>query len=303
VIFGAVALAALLDTAPAASSPSPALTPADATFAAARRARSESAYAHYAVYATVVAFRHDGHQIVSTWDTVEDMRRRLVHAHSLAREEAAHPHVPHGTNFGVGVGPAGILPPGVMPPKGKTMNPEPTNDPIGQLSFAVDQDFGLALTAPPITASANMSDVASAVSTLPKIGRTGTVARTYDVTDLGDLSENGVALHHLGLRPLHDPRRYRLRELWLDAKSSLPVRAIVAGIGNRGPLDAIDWRVEFKQLEGGTYIARETALTPVLSDGGRLDDVTVTFTDLRATNRLTPEESLGLSSDVGTTDP
>jgi hypothetical protein len=303
VIAAALFFTALLDTAQAAASPSPALTPADATFGAARRARSESAYPHYAVYATVVTFHHDGHQIVSTWDTVEDLRRRLVHAHALAREEAAHPHVPHGTNFGMGVGPAGLLPPGVMPPKGKTMNPEPTNDPLGQLSFAVDQDFGLALTAPPITASANMSDVASAITTLPKIGRTGTVARTYAVTDLGDLSEDGVALHHLGLRPLRDPRRYRLRELWLDAKSSLPVRAVVAGIGNRWPLDAVDWRVDFKQLEGGTYIARETALAPVPSDGGRLDDVTVTFAELHATNRLTPEQSLGLSDSVGTTDP
>ena len=300
----ALLLAALIDTAPATASSSPVpSTAADALYAAARRARSESAYAHYAVYATVVTFRRNGHQIVSTWGTVEDLRRRLVHAHALAREEAAHPHVPHGTNIGVAVGPSGILGPGVMPPKGQITNPEPTDDPIGQLSFAVDQDFGLALTAPPITASADMSDVAASVSTLAKIGRTGTVARTYDVTDLGDALENGITLHHLGLRPLHDPHRFRLRELWLDAKTSLPVRAVVAGIGNRGPLDAVDWRVDFKQLEGGTYIARETALTPLSTDGGRLDDVTITFAELRATNRLTPEESLGLSGSVGTTDP
>jgi len=290
VIVSVLVLAALLDT-------------ADALYAAARRARSESAYAHYAVYATVLTFRHNGHQVVSTWDTVEDLRRRLVHAHALNREEASHPHVPHGTNFGIGAGPSGILPPGVMPPTGRTMNPEPTNDPIGQLSFAVDQDFGLALTAPPIGATADMSEVAASVTTLPKIGRTGTIARTYDVTDLGDLAENGVALHHLGLRPLRDPHRYRLRELWLDAKTSLPVRAVVAGIGKNGPLAAVDWRVEFKQLEGGTYIARETALTPLQTDGGRLDDATITFAELRATNRLTPEESLGLSDSVGTTDP
>ncbi len=296
-------LAALLDTAPsAASSPAPP-TAADALYAAARRARSESAYAHYAVYATVLTFRHNGHQVVSTWDTVEDLRRRLVHAHALNREEAAHPHVPHGTNFGVSTGPSGVLGPGVMPPKGTTANPEPTNDPIGQLSFAVDQDFGLALTAPAISASADMSVVAATVSTLPKIGRTGTVARTYDVTDLGDVVENTATLHHLGLRPLRDPQRYRLRELWLDAKTSLPVRAVVAGIGNRGPLAAVDWRVDFKQLEGGTYIARETALTPLQTDGGRLDEVTITFADLRATNRLAPEESLGFSNGVGTTDP
>ena len=301
-IAAVLVLAALLDTAPAAASP-PVASPADAMYASARRARSESAYARYAVYSTVVTFRHNGHQVVSTWDTVEDLRRRLVHSHALNREEAAHPHVPHGTNIGVGVGPSGILPPGVMPPKGKTTNPEPTNDPIGQLTFAVDQDFGLALTAPPIAATANMSEVASTVSTLQKIGRTGTIARTYDVTDLGDITENGVVLHHLGLRPLRDPHRYRLRELWLDAKTSLPLRAIVAGIGNRWPLDAVDWRVDFKQLEGGTYIARETALTPLNTDGGRLDEVTITFAELRATNRLTPQESLGLSDSVGTTDP
>jgi hypothetical protein len=301
VIAPALVLAALLDTAPVAAS-SPAPSPGDAMYASARRARSESAYAHYAVYATVLTFRHNGHQVVSTWDTVEDLRRRLVHSRALNREEAAHPHVPHGTAFSIGMGPSGILPPGVMPPKGKSP-PEPTNDPIGQLTLAVDQDFGLALTAPPIVATANMSEVASTVTTLPKIGRTGTVARTYDVTDLGDLTESGVALHHLGLRPLRDPHRFRLRELWLDAKTSLPVRAIVAGITNRGPLDAVDWRVDFKQLEGGTYIARVTALTPLNTDGGRLDDVTITFAELRATNRLTPEESLGLSDSVGTTDP
>jgi hypothetical protein len=296
-------LAALLDTAPAAaSSPTP-FSAADAMYAAARRARSESGYAHYAVYATVVTFRQNGHHVVNTWGTVEDLRRRIVHAHSLAREEAAHPHVARGTNVGFSIGPSGIQPPGVMPPKGRITNSERTDGPIGQLSFAVDQDFGLALTAPPITASADMSDVAASVSTLPKIGRTGTVARTYDVTDLGDLTENGIALHHLGLRPLSDPRRFRLRELWLDAKTWLPVRAVVAGIGNRRPLDGVDWRVEFTQLEGGTYIARETALAPLNTDEGRVDDVTITFAELRATNRLTPEESLGLSGSVGTTDP
>ncbi len=294
-------LAALLDTAPAGESPSASLTAADTLFAAARRARSESAYARYAVYATVVSFRNGAHHVVATWDTVEDLRRRIVHAHSQRREEAANPHVPHGTNIGVTAGRAGPI--YGMPPKGQIVTQEPTDDPVGQLSFAVDQDFGLALTAPPISASADMGQVAATPSTLPTIGRTGTVARTYDVTDLGDLAEDGVALHHLGLRPLRDPYRYRLRELWLDAKSALPVRAVVSGVGNRRPLDTTPWRVDFKQLDGGTYIARETALAPLDTGGGRLDDVTITFAELRPTNRLTPQESLGLSGDVGTTDP
>jgi hypothetical protein len=294
-------LALLLDASPAPASPSAAN--ADALFAASRRARSESGYAHYAVYATVVRYRRGTRDAVSTWDTVEDLRRRLVHAHGLAREEAAHPHVPHGINVGIGTGPSGLLPPGVMPPLGKTINPERPDDPFGQLTLAVDQDFGLALDAPPIGVSADMSEVASSVATLPRIGRTGTVARTYEITDLGDVTENGVALHHLGLRPLRDPRRFRLRELWTDAKTALPVRAIVAGIGNHGPLDAVRWRVDFAQMQGGTYVVRETALEPLDTSEGRIDGVTITFEELRPTNRLTPQESLGFSQGVGTTDP
>jgi hypothetical protein len=302
--LGTVALLAVtLGAAPApASSPLPAEpTAADALFTAARAARSESAYAHYTVYATVVRFHNKGHEVQNTWSSTEDMRRRLVHSRSFSREEDAHPHVPHGINFGVSGGRSGPI--YGIPPKGTIISHEPTDDPIGQLTFAVDQDFGLALNAPPIAATNDMSQVSSAVSVLPRIGRTGTIARTYEVTDLGDVAEDGVPLHHLGLRPLHDPTRYRLRELWTEAKSALPVRAIVAGVGNRSPLQDVSWRVDFMQLQGGTYVARETALAPLDTSGGRLDDVTISFTEVRPTNRLTALESIGLSSDIGTTDP
>jgi hypothetical protein len=280
-----------------AAAPEP--TAADALFRAAREARSQSAYPHYATYVTVVRFRSGAHHVTSSWQTIEDVRRRIVHAHSLPVEEAEHPHVPHGINVGVGAGPGGPQM-GVPPPvRG---HPEPTDDPIGQVTFAVDQDFGLALNAPPIAASRDMSEVASAASTLPRIGRTGTLVRTYEVENLGDVTEDGTVLHHLGLRPLRDPRRNRLRELWTEAKSSLPVRAVVAGVGNRGPLDDATWRVDFVQAQGGTFVARESALT-ALHAGSDLEDVTITFEQLRLTNHLAPYELVGLSDDVGTTDP
>src|ERR1700681_1497883 len=106
--IAAVALlgAASLGAAPPSSEPSG----PDLLFTAAREARSQSAYAHYSVYATVVRFQRGGRHVVSTWETVEDMRRRLVHARSLPREEAAHPHVPRGINLGVGgIGHSGHL--------------------------------------------------------------------------------------------------------------------------------------------------------------------------------------------------
>ena len=291
--------ASSLGAAPPSADPSA----ADLLFTRAREARSQSAYANYAVYATVVRFRRGTHTIASTWDTVEDLRRRIVHARSLSREEAAHPHTSRGTNLAISLGPSGVPGPGELPKVGRILNPAPPDDGIGQLTFAADQDFGLALNAPPIGATADMSQVSKSVTTLTQIGRTGTITSTYEVSDLGDVDDGGVALHHLGLRPLREPRRFRLRELWTDAKTSLPVRAVVAGIGNHAPLQDVSWRVEFAQIEGGTYLLRETALAPLDTSRGRLDDVTIAFEQLRPTNRLTPLEALGLSGEVGTADP
>jgi len=285
---------------------------ADALFLAARQARSQSAYPHYARYATVVRYRNGAREITRAWDTTEDIRLRLVHARALSRQDAANPHVPHGVNVrgAMTVGIAARVAPGAMsvPGQGLTLstivNAERPDDPIGQLSLAVDQDFGVAIDAARISATADMSTISASAAALPHIGRTGAVARTYEVTDLGDVAEDGATLHHLRLRPLREPYRNRLRELWLDAKTSLPVRAVVAGIGDRHPLDMVSWRVDFAQLEGGTYVARETALAPVdYGKAGTLRGVTITFAELRPTNRLTPEESLGLSGSVGTKDP
>jgi hypothetical protein len=284
----------------------------DALFLAARQARSQSAYPHFARYATVIRYHNGTHEMMRAWETTEDLRRRLVHARALSRQDAANPHVPHGINVrgSISAGVARPVPPGAMsgpPPSvgfSTIFNAERPDDPIGQLTLAVDQDFGLAIDAARISATVDMSAIAASTTALPHIGRTGAVARTYEVTDLGDVTEDGVVMHHLGLRPLRDPYRYRLRELWLDAKTSLPVRAIVAGIGDRRPLDAVSWRVDFAQLEGGTYVARETALAPIdYGKAGMLYDVTITFAELRPANHLTPEESLGLSASVGTTDP
>jgi len=300
----ALALGIVLQTVPAAP------TAADALFAATRQARTQSGYAHYSVYATVVRFNFGGRPVTSTWDTIEEMRRRLVHSHALSREEGEHPHVPHGINFNgaASITPAAPAAPGAPntgapgPTISHTFNAEPSSDPIGELSFAVDQDFGLAIDAQPITATDDMSDVASSATVLPHIGSTGTVVRNYEVTDLGDVPDPGGALHHLRLRALRDPRRYRLRELWTDVKTALPVRAVVAGIGNVAPLDSVDWRVDFTQFQGGTYVAREAALAPLETDSGPLEDVTITFDELRPTNRLTGAESVGFG-EIGIRDP
>ncbi len=278
---------------------------ADALFLAAREARTASGYPHYAVYATVVHYVNGNRPGTDTWDTVEDVHRRIVFSHAISREEQASPYVPHGINIAIGItNLSSGGPEGGGGGATRTLNAPKPADPIGQMTLAVDQDFGLAIEARPISQTADASDVSATVRSLPHIGRTGTIARTYDVTLLGTDDENGATLTHLGLKPLRDPKRFRLRELWIDAKTSLPVHAVVAGIGNRAPFDQIRWRADFVQVEGGTYLARETALEPLdFGSDGVLSDVTITFAELHPKNVLTPQESLGIASDIGLGDP
>lgn len=307
--IGAVALAvALLGATSLPADP-------DAAFSAARDAWPIASYPRYATYATVITYHLGSVPGVRTWRTVEDLQRRVVHAYGVSDEEAANPYVPHGINIGIGAFPntrdqggAGSLPsgvqqPGAKPPTGEVLNPAKTDDPFGMLTFAVNQDYGLSRRAPGITASSDASDVGAPPPALPRIGRTGVEAKIYTVTALGTTKEDGVALVHLGLNPLKDPKKYRLRELWLNPITQLPVHAIVAGVGNHDPLDAVNWKVDYTTVNGVPYIARETALSPIPTDSGDATGVTISFIDLKTTYFPGANAQVGLSEDQGTTDP
>jgi hypothetical protein len=298
----ALILAALLGSAssaaaaPVAAAATPAPTDAYAIFLAARHQRTESGYPRFAAYTAVVRYHSGTVPIVRSWDTVEDLAKRLVFSHGMSREEQAHPVTPEGTNIGVGVGGGGVqsVPAptqggGSILPGGLTMNEATSDDPLGQVTFAINQDFGLAFNAPSIQQTQDLTDISTTKPFLAHIGNTSTVVpRTYAVTDLGDVMENGVRLHHLGLRPLRDPDRNRLRELWVEAKTFDVVHAKVSGIGNGLPFSNTAWLIDFRQWQGGTYIERETALESLEDGGDTCTGVTITFENLVAKNSLSP---------------
>lgn len=264
-------------------------------FAAARDAWSASFYPRYARYDVLVRYRLGDRSVASTWRTFEDLRRRVVHARAFSAEEDARPAVPHGINalFTITIAKGGSE--AIKVP----LNRPKAEDPIGMVSFAINEDFGIAPAAPPITATRSASDAVGSPHVLALIGRTGKEARVYDVTDAGE--DRGTA--HLRLRPLRDPHRYRLRELWLDQKTALPVRAVVAGIGNRSPLDAVPWRVDFALRDGAPYIASETALAPIPAGRVPATDASITFTHFETTETSSIYDAIGVSPTTGTADP
>jgi hypothetical protein len=255
----------------AAAAPPPDPSDPYAIFDASRKAWGAGAYPRYANYVAVVSFRNGAKSVRRTWDTTEDIRHGYVYSGAFSREEQANPYVPHGIAVSI-------------PFVGEINKQQPT-DPIGQVTFAIDQDYGLSPSGRRIVSTTSLSTLDRQSSKLPVIGRTGTVARDYDVSLIDTTVDAQGPEYHLRLTPLRDPDHNRLRELWVDAATWVPQEAIVAGIGNRPPLTKVLWRIEYRQTQGATYIARETALADVdYGKAGKLQDVQVAFeeVDLRS---------------------
>jgi hypothetical protein len=289
--FRLIATAVTLAVSAAASPPPAAGTTPDpeAIFAAARKAWGAGAYPRYAEYVAVVSF-HNGPKFVRrTWETTEDIRHGFVYSRAFSREERAHPTTPHGI--------------GISLPFVGEINKQQPVDPVGQIAFAIDQDYGLAPNERHLISTNSLSTLDKQSSALPVIGRTGTVVRQYEVSLIETVTDAQGPEYHLRLTPTHDPERLRLRELWVDGTSWLPEESVVAGIGDHPPLTKVSWRIEYRQTKGATYIARETALGDVdYGKAGTLHDVSVDFAEVDLRSFPSPY-NFGFSSSAAQGEP
>ncbi len=130
-------------------------------------------------------------------------------------------------------------------------------------------------------------------SPLAVIGTVTATAKTYAIQILDtEKGSDGAGIVHLGLRPRRDPRSNRLRELWVDASTDRPVRAIVAGNFTEGPSLGVNWSIAFQTVGDVSYIATESALAPLsFSRTERYEHVVVSFVDLRPSSDPPPPMS------------
>jgi hypothetical protein len=227
----------------------------------------------------------------STWETIEDFRHETVYSRKFNREETANPGPP----------PTGI---NIAIPFLSGLTRHEPKDPVGHVAFAIDQSYGIASTAMRITTATSASGFNKTSTTLALIGRTGVVARIYDIRLAETRVDAQGTAYHLLLTPRQKPEVNRLRELWIDGATWLPQSAIVAGIGNHAPLTQVDWRVEFHQIQGATYIARETALADLDFGGaGMLHGLTISFDEFAAHAFPPATFAIGSSDDTPLADP
>jgi hypothetical protein len=106
--------------------------------------------------------------------------------------------------------------------------------------------------------------------------------REYTIRLAGTETISGHECYHLLLTPNGDPKRLRLRELWVDAQSYQPWQLLNAGnfTGSQA-----NWLVTFAQIGGSTYVVSETAQAPIGVGDHHYQHASVAFESIAQTTR------------------
>lgn len=105
-------------------------------------------------------------------------------------------------------------------------------------------------------------------SGLKTIALISSSAHAYRIALVGIEPDEYGNAYHLALSPLHDPLRYRLRDLWIDTKTYVTDRARIGGNFTDKALESAPWIVRFAQIDGATYITSEDAEKPIAGPHG-----------------------------------
>jgi hypothetical protein len=280
---------------------SPAPSQAEVLFERAVTVVDNDSRAPYATYAVVVTVVNDGRRAVSSWQTTEDITHGIVLASSFSDQERANPTTPHGINvvahrrfqlsaprsFSPGLDPSANLAVNSSP-----VNPERTDDAVGPVALAVDQNFGLTPRRAYRIANDERTIVAGA-DELALIGRSGMTMPRYRVELLD--TESGIA--HLELTPLRDPYYNRLRELWVDTQTAYVRDAIVQGVGDRAPFDRARWHVTFDRRQGAMYLTEAHPVEP-LTIGHATPQISIDFENVTLLSYSPVKTTFGIEAQV-----
>lgn len=234
-------------------------------FGRARAAWERQRYPAVLGYTIHVSANRDGSQ-----------QERHYHARWLARtngiavdlvsdEQRAHPyHVPPGVSiYGFNVG-------------GPQVGDGVADDLLGVPIVSPNYSFGIADYVPPEELSpaqlveeiraefhdANPAKVAvlKAKEGLKIIASVTTARQDYTIVLAGIETIGTRSAYHLHLEPRHDPKRLRLRDVWVDAQTFGTAKLVASGNFEQGAPTNVPWTVTFVTIGGEQYIESETAM-------------------------------------------
>lgn len=88
-------------------------------------------------------------------------------------------------------------------------------------------------------------------------------ARAYRISLVGIEPDGNARDYHLSLQPVHDPLKYRLRDLWVDTQTYTLRRLRIGANFTDTATEGVPWTVRFAQSGGNTYITEEDAEKPI----------------------------------------
>ncbi len=246
-------------------------------------------YPPYLTYDVAVRVERGGRVRTQRYQSSFDATTGRVWVDPVSDYELAHPHVPHGMNLSLSLWFIGV-------PIGK---PEAPVDFFGVPMLVPAYSFGMApyvASAPPSSQRDAMAIVAEVrrafhdpyppgrappprggKQPLREIAHAVATRHIYTIALVGRESVDGHPCYHLSLRPVRDPGRYRLRDLWIDVDTAATWRLREALNFVDGPGTTIPWTVDFRSVAGAQYIADERTDAAVRYEGETYSLVSVAF--------------------------
>lgn len=261
-------------------------------FANARQYWMQQRYPTELQYQIAVDITEGGKERVEHYDATYDAVSNVVAVDPESDYERDHPVRPTGINIGI----FGVL---------GLNKPLPTDDFLGVPKLRPTYSFGMApfVPAPSPTPFNSMELVneirkefhdpsprkqqpsPSPTSSLPEIATVFAQNREYTITMLGTDSVAGHACYHLGLKPVKDPGRYRIREAWIDESTFAPWQLKDASNFESGSATSVPWTIRFADISGAHYISDEQADAPISTQGEIYTQTDVRFESVAASSK------------------
>jgi hypothetical protein len=276
-----------------AATPAPSSSDPYEIFAQTRAFVETQKYPGQLQYSVVVRVQEGGKERVEHYHSGYDAYTGSIVFDPVSDEETAHPHAPKGMNVSFFFW--------------RITKPDAPVDYLGVPDLAPAYGFGIgrvSLATPPraLTPSELVAQIRSEMNDpdphasptptpepTPSLAEIATVYaknRAYDVSLVGTETLDGTPAYHLALKPLREPKRYRLRDLWVDTTTYAPRKLVEVANFINGPGTAIPWSVTFKQQDGALYSDRETALAPIHYRALIYTQASVSIEDVTAVEKL-----------------
>lgn len=259
---------------------SPAPSPdarADEIFARTRAAFVARAYPPTISYSVRVSGLRGGTWTGRSYRGFEHWPSSELISHTMSDEEMANPATPRGINIGF---------------LGMTVDKDDNHDILGIPKLAPTYAFGLVGALP-------HQDEATTDTGAPRtIIAISATARTYDVSLFHEETVGGALCWHLLLRPVGNPGKYRLRDLWVDEKTYQTVQLRTDGNFTASDTGSGLWTVSYTSIDGFWYLSSEISEGSIETEDGTYDRIAVQFADIKPD----PHEALDFGLDDTTPD-